>query len=194
MKGQDINQVFQNMPRDIVYGLNPDLNKDLLERPKDTTVFVGTMIYEKVKRLNLNSEYISLKTSDVGTTEIKLLPLINNSKIICVVQTVNSTVSDSKISFYTDKWKPIVNDELFPERNIEWFIKPDVDKTSEKYRHAMTALQMMTPMKISLSPDEATAIVDFDPESFLSTEDYKIVEPFLTKVPKILEWDKVRFK
>lgn len=190
---QDINKVFKDMPRDIIYGLSPELNEMLLDSPKDTSKFVATAVYENIKRKALNSEFIALQTSKAGMTEIKLLPLINESKIICVVQTVSGVITDSRISFYTDKWEPVDGSDLLPKRDVNWFLKEDVDKSSEKYAHAISSL-IMSPMKYTLSPDEAILTVEFDPKGFLSKEDYKNLEPFLKQEPKVLKWDKVRFK
>lgn len=197
--GQDINKVFKDMPRDIIYGLSPELNAMLLDDPADTTKFVATAVYEKVKRNVINSEYIALQTSKAGLTEIRLLPLINGSKIVCVVQTVSGVITDSRITFYTDKWEPLdgaelLRSDLLPhERSVDWFIKSDADKSGEQYEHAIATL-IMTPMKYSLSAEDNTLTIEFNPKSFLSNEDYKIVEPYLTKEPRVLKWDKVRFK
>lgn len=192
---QDINKVFLKMPRDIIYGLSPELNEMLLDNPSDTSKFVATAIYDNIKRKALNADFISLGTSKIGTTSIRLLPLINESKIICVVQTVDgSTVADSKILFYTDKWEPVDGSDLLPQqRDINWFIKPDVDQSSEKFKHAIAAITML-PMKYTLSDTELTLSVEFYPNKFLSMDDYKALEPFLTNEPKVLKWDKVRFK
>ena len=192
-KGQTINSVFVDMPSNIIYGLTVDMKESLLETPNDTTKFVSTAIYQKISRKTLNDNFISLQTSGTGTTQIKLLPLINGSKIVCLVQSVCGTICDSRISFYTEKWEAIDRAELFPERQIEWFVKEDADKESEKYGHAISSLTML-PMKYTLSPDENTISVEFDPKGFLPTELYKAIEPFLTQSPKVLEWDKVRFK
>lgn len=191
--GQDMQSVFQKMPRGIIYGLTSEMKEELLENPRDTSRFVGTYIYEKIRRKEVNTEFISLKTSEVGKTEIRLLPLINASKIVCVVQTVESGIADSKIYFYTDKWEPIDAKGLFPEVDVNWFIKEGVDRSSEKFQRAMIALSLMKPVKLTLSPNEAAIEVEYDPKSFLSIDDYKLVEPFLTKKPKMLYWDKTKF-
>lgn len=192
--GQDLATVLEKMPRDIIYGLTPEMKEELSENPADTTFHVSTLIYEKIKREAINADFIALKTSDVGRIEIRLLPLINGSKIVCVVRTVESIIADSKIYFYTDKWEPIESEGLFPQTEVDWFIKEDVDKTSESFHHAMIALSLMKPMKLALSPNEAMIEVTYDPKSFLSADDYKLVEPFLTHKAKILYWDKTRFK
>lgn len=192
-KAQEIKDVFLNMPSSIVYGLNSELNQILLDSPTDSVKSVASPIYKKVERQILTSSLISLKTSPVGTTDIKLLPLVNNSKIVCVVKSVCKDFCDSKISFYTDKWEPIDGTELFPKVEIDWFIKEDVDKSSEEYMTAIGGLDMIS-VKYVLSPDENLVSLQFDPKGFMTKEDYKKIEPLLTKEPKVLKWDKVRFK
>lgn len=193
LKGQDINTVFADMPSNIIYGLTADMKESLLENPKDTSKFVSTAIYKEIKRKALNPNYIALQTSEEGMTEIKLLPLINGSKIVCLIQSVCGTICDSKISFYTEKWESIERAELFPNRTAEWFVKEEVDKTSEEYINAIASLTML-PMKFSFSANEDIIKVEFNPESFLPKELYSAIEPFLNKNPKILTWDKAKFQ
>lgn len=192
-KGQDLRSVLLEMPRNIIYGLTVDMKESLLNDPTDTTKFVSTAIYEKIERKAIGTDYILLKTSEVGTTEIKLLPLVNGSKIVCLIQSVCDNICDSKISFYTDKWVAIDGTELIPEKEVNWFIKEDADKSSEKYTQAINSLNM-TPMKATFSADENAISITFDPKGFMSREDYQLLEPFLTKAPKVLKWDKSKFK
>ena len=194
VNGQSLKSVFEKMPREMIYGLTKEMKEELFENTQDTSTFVSTLIYERIKRQEINTEYISLKTSDAGTTTLRLLPLINNSKIVCVVKTIDSGISDSEISFFTENWELIDDNDLFPPKNIDWFIKEDIDRTSEKFQHAMLALSIMKPMMLTLSPNEDVIKVEYDPKSFLSIDDYKLVEPFLTKKAKMLYWDKTRFK
>lgn len=192
-KGQDIKTVFTAMPSKIVYGITPKMKEFLLDEPSDTTRFVSTAIHPNIKRIAIDSDYIALQTSEAGSTQIKLLPLINGSKIVCLVQSVSGTISDSRISFYTETWEAIPRANLFPEKNIEWFIKEDADKTSEEYTQAINSLTML-PMQFILSADENKVDIKFDAKSFLPKEFYKILEPYLTQEAKTLIWDKTRFK
>lgn len=192
-RGQDINKVVIDMPEDIIYGLTPDLKESLLADTNDTTKFVSTAIYPEIKRIAITDNYIALQTSEVGSTQIKLLPLINGSKIICLVQSITGTIADSKISFYTQEWIPIDQEDLFPAKNIEWFIKPEVNKTSEEYTETLEAVTMY-PMKLTLASEEDAILVEFNPKSFLPREFESPLKPFFNDEPKVLKWDKTKFK
>ena len=50
---------------------------------------------------NLTSDYLLLQVTDRSTIEMKLLPLVNNTNVICMVKTVNGPVPDSRIEFFT---------------------------------------------------------------------------------------------
>lgn len=192
---EEINQVILSLPNKIIQGLEQS-QKDLLisTGAADTAaVTISTDLFPNMRRIAITDNYVSLQTSDAGNTQIKLLPLVNNSKIICVVKTVCGGICDSNIHFYTTDWKQIEGSDLFPEVNIDWFIKEDADRNSDSFKNAIAALDL-TPVKISLSGTDDTATLEYDIKRYLSTDDYKMLEPFLKTEPKVLNWDKVSFK
>ncbi|MEG1545579.1 MAG: DUF3256 family protein, partial [Tannerellaceae bacterium] len=60
----------------------------------------------------LTSNYLLLQSTERSTIELKLLPLVNNTFIICMVSTVDGPVSDSRVLFYTTDWKPLPSEEM----------------------------------------------------------------------------------
>lgn len=195
VKAQDnLISVFYNLPDAVVSGLNAEMKDLLLANPTDTAeVTVETGVYDSIKRLAIADDYIMLQTSPAGTVQIKLLPLINESKIICVIHTVCAKACDSHISFYTTKWTPIAQSDLFPAKRTDWFIKSDVDRGSQEFRNALSALDM-NPMKLTISNKDNSISVEYDIKGYLSEDDYKIVQPFLTEQPKVFTWDKISYK
>lgn len=195
VKAQDnLTSVFYALPDAVISGLSVEMKDKLIANPTDTAeVAVMTDIYDSIKRLAITDDYIMLQTSPVGTIQIKLLPLINESKIICVIHTVCAGVCDSHISFYTTKWTPIAQTDLFPAKNIGWFIKSDADKDSQEYKNALSALDM-NPMKYTMSAKDSSISVEYDIKGYLSEDDYKKLAPFLTGEPKVFAWDKISYK
>ncbi len=189
----NIASIFLNLPDAVISGLDSEAKDKLLSNPTDTAqIAVSAPLYDDIERLAIADDYIYLQTSPVGTVQIKLLSLINESKIVCVIHTVGSKISDSRISFYTPKWVPI-QQGLFPKDTYEWFIKEGVDKESQEYKNAIAALDM-NPMKYVISPKDDSISVYYDIKGYLSEDDYKKLEPFLLKQPKILDWDKISYK
>lgn len=194
LTAQEIGSIVLTMPENIILGLEATQKDQLIANPEDTAkVVVDKGTYSKVTRLAISSDFISLKTSEAGTTQIKLLPLINDSKIICVVKTVCGRICDSRIEFYTTKWVPISQTELFPQKNKDWFIKTDIDKNSQDFKNAYSALDM-NPMKYILSPENTSLTVEYDIKNYLSEDDYKKIQPFLIEEPRVFNWDKISYK
>src|SRR5690554_5475125 len=109
--GQTIDTVFKTMPIEFLPAFS-DANKTMLLM--DTSLSVIPYPLGKIERLEYTDTFLSLKTSDVGTLQLKLLPLVNNTLIISVVKTVCSNVCDSEIRFFTDKWEEIDKNNLLP--------------------------------------------------------------------------------
>lgn len=196
LPAQEIGSIFLTMPENIIFGLEAAQKDLLVSNPGDTTeIKVDRGTYGEVKRLAMSSDFISLQTSEVGTTQIKLLPLINDSKIVCVVKTVcgKDSLCDSQIQFYTTKWLPINQGDLFPKRDKDWFIKADADRDTQAFKNAYAALDM-NPMKITLSPSDNSLTLVYEIEKYLSEADYKKIQPYLTEEPKIFNWDKSSYK
>lgn len=194
ISSQEISSVFLSMPDNIIFGLEAAQKDLLISNPDDTTdLKIDRGTFSELKRLAISADYISLQTSDAGTTQIKLLPLINDSKIICVVKTVCGKICDSQVQFYTTKWLPIVQGELLPKINKDLFIKADSDRNSQDFENAYKYLDM-NPFKIELSPTDTSMKITYDIKDYLSEEDYKKIQPFLIEEPITLAWDKTSYK
>lgn len=191
--GQDITTVFSAIPNSVIFGLDADEKDKLLDKTDTSKLVVESSVYSGIERKAMTDDYISLQTSSSSNIQIKLLPLINDSKIVCVVRTVCGKACDSQVKFYTTSWAGIDNMGLMPLVSINDFISSNADKDSEAFKNAYAALDM-NPVKIILSETENTATIESDIKSYLSKDDYEKIEPFLTKEPKILTWNKNEFK
>jgi len=197
VSAQNINEVLLSMPENLIFGLDAAAKDKLLANPDDTTAVIveraGFGTFGDVERLGISTDYIELQTSESGTTQIKLLPLINDSKIICVVKTVCGKACDSQIQFYTTKWVPIPQGDLFPKVGKDTFIIANTDRNSQDFQNAYAALDM-NPISIALSASDTSLDISYDIENYLTTEDYKKIEPYLIENPKRYIWDKLSFK
>jgi len=193
--GQTISDVFMSVPENIFYGLDVAQKELLLSESKDTSAIVvrDNNLYEEIRRLDFSENFISLKTSKVGTTQIKLLPLINDSKVICVVRTVCQNICDSEIRFYTTKWALIDNAQLFSKPTLNSFLKEGVDRNSEDFKNLSTVLDIF-PLKYTLIPNEDALIVEYDIKEYLAKKDNEQLLQYLDDTPKKMLWNKTSFK
>ena len=129
VKAQEIDALFVSMPDKNIPQLEDAWRKDLVDlyksgkeaRLKNTMNGFSTL-------KNLTSDYLLLQVTDRSTIEMKLLPLVNNTNVICLVKTVNGPVPDSRIEFFTTEWEPLAASDLFTPVEANWFIKEDADK------------------------------------------------------------------
>lgn len=194
IKAQDITPVFVAMPDQYVPQLENAWRKDLIDlynagkeaRLKNT--MNGTSVLKK-----LTADYLHLQVTEQSEVELKLLPLVNNTQIICMINTVKGPVPDSRLSFYTTDWQPLATSDLFSPAASGWFFKEDADKNSDAFKQAVSMLDMEL-IKYNLSPDSLTLTATYTTPLYLSEEDREKVNPFLSEKPKVYEWAKFHFK
>ena len=194
MNAQDMTSVFTAMPDQYIPQLEHAWRKDLVDlytsgkesRLKNTMNGFSTL-------KNLTSDYLLLQVTDRSTIEMKLLPLVNNTNVICLVKTVNGPVPDSRIEFFTTEWEPLAASDLFTPVEADWFIKEDADKNSTAFLDAASRLDMDL-IQYSLSPENLTLTATYTTPQYLSQEDRKIVTPFIKEAPKVYTWEKYHFK
>jgi len=135
MNAQDMTSVFTAMPDQYIPQLEHAWRKDLVDlytsgkesRLKNTMNGFSTL-------QKLTNDYLLLQTTERSTVEMKLLPLVNNTYVVCMISTVNGPVPDSRIEFFTTNWEPLATSDLFTQPTSDWYIKQGMDKKDEAYQ------------------------------------------------------------
>lgn len=195
-KAQDIAALVVTMPDNMTIGVTVDQKKELAVAETDSIekkVFVINAVGDSIERLAYSDDYISLKTSDAGTLQIKLLPLVNNTNIVGVITTVCGDLCDSRIDFYTTSWQPLDKSTLFPTINKDSFLKKDIDRNSVDYVNASAPVDL-TPVTYNFSEKDKNITVEYQLENYLAADDYKAIQPYLNTEHKIFEWNKFAYK
>lgn len=194
VKAQDMAALFVAMPDQNIPQLENAWRKDIIDlynsgkEAKLKNTMNGFSVLQK-----LTSDYLSLQSTERTTIDMKLLPLVNNTYVICVVTTVNGPVPDSQIEFYTTEWTPLDASDLFSPVSADWFIKEDADRNSNAFIDATSRLDMDL-ITYSLSPDDLTLTETFTTPLYLSKADREKVQPFLKDSPRVFTWEKFHFK
>jgi hypothetical protein len=137
----------------------------------------------------LTDSYILLQTTARTTIEMKRLPLVNDTYIICMVTTLDGPAPDSRVQFYTTDWKPLPNDGIFAPVDVEWFVRADADRNSDAFKDAMARLDMDL-ISYSLSPDDDNLKAVYTTPLYLSPTERAKVMPFLKEELKVYVWKK----
>ena len=114
MAAQDMKSVFISMP-DSITPLLTKVNKedcvDFLDsnmQAEVSTRFGGT-----AEMKVLTDDYVLMQTTPTSSLEMKLFPVNDSVKVVCMVKTVCASVCDSHIRFYASDWSKQLRTEDF---------------------------------------------------------------------------------
>ena len=193
-KAQKIEDVFVKMPENIIVQLEEAWRKDLVDLYKSgkTATLENTMQGRSTLQ-KLTDDYLLLQSTEHSTVEMKLLPLVNNTYVICLVETVFGPVADSRISFFSTEWVEISTNELFAPVAKDWFLKDDADRSSPKFEDAMAELNMCL-VQYSLCAENTDLTAKFTTPQYIDDKARENALPFLKPGVKTYEWKSGRFK
>ena len=191
---QDMKSVFIAMP-DSITPLLTKVNKE------DFVDFLDSNMKAEVKnRFDgtaemkvLTEDYTLVQTSEIGTLEMKLLPVNDSTKVICMVKTVCASACDSDVRFYTSDWsKELDAASLLQRPSADVFFLPNDTFLEEGVLIRKKA--DMHLMKVSLSKDVPTLTFIYTTPDYLNQEDKEKLLPHLRKEPVVLEWKDGQFR
>ena len=194
MVAQDMKSVFIAMP-DSITPLLTQVNKedcvDFLDsnmKAEVTTRFGGT-----AEMKVLTEDYVFLQTTPSSTLEMKLLPVNDSTKVVCMVKTVCASACDSEIHFYTSDWKgKMAVGDFLQKPEQEAFYLPNDSVTEESVLIRKKA--DMHLMKASLSEEDASLTFIYTTPDYLNKEDKKQMLRYLNPNPVVFQWKDGKFR
>ena len=194
MVAQDMKSVFIAMP-DSIAPLLTQVNKedcvDFLDsnmKAEVTTRFGGT-----AEMKVLTEDYVFLQTTPSSTLEMKLLPVNDSTKVVCMVKTVCASACDSEIHFYTSDWKgKMAVGDFLQNPEQEAFYLPNDSVTEESVLIRKKA--DMHLMKASLSKEDASLTIIYTTSDYLNKEDKKQMLRYLNPNPVVFQWKDGKFR
>ncbi|OPZ28686.1 MAG: hypothetical protein BWZ00_01245 [Bacteroidetes bacterium ADurb.BinA174] len=186
---QKIDDVFKTMPNNIVPGLS-DGNRTMLLVDTGKTIIPYPL--GEIEKLAYSPDFLKIKTSEIGTTQIKLLPLINDTQIICVVKTVCGNACDSHIKFYSTDWKELDANLLLPDISAESFLDSS-KKDTDNYKFAVS-LPDIYPISAEFENGSNTLKLKLDLTKYLSNEQLAEIKPFIKSETITLTWNNTSFR
>ena len=191
---QNMNSVFIAMP-DSITPLLSQVNKedcvDFLDsnmKAEVTNRFGG-----KTEMKVLTDDYVLMQTTPGSTLEMKLLPVNDSTKVVCMAKTVCASACDSEIRFYASDWsKELSKDDFLQQPDVEAFYFPQ-DSVTEEYALIRKKADMDL-MKASLSKDDASLTFIYTTPEYMNKEDKEKLLPSLRKEPIVLQWQDGKFR
>ncbi len=190
---QTINDMFKSMPAELLPGVSEG-NKTMLI--VDTAQATVPYIFGEIQKVKHSSSYLKIKTSEVGNTQIKLLPVTEDSLIIAVIKTVcgnsGEGVCNSHISFYSTDWAELDNELFIPTISPEMFMDSS-KKEFENYKYALS-LPDIYPISATFDETNADLTLQLHYKDRLTELHVKEFETYLETERVVLKWNGSTFK
>ena len=191
---QDMKTVFVAMPDSVTPLLTKVNREDCIDFLDSNMKAVVKNRFGNVAEMKvLTDDYVLMQTSEVGTLEMKLLPLADSTKVICMVKTVNVPVADSSVRFYTSDWSPQLDVKEFLQLpSMDAFFLPNDSLKDEAILTRKKA--DMHLMKAQLSKEDTSLTFTYTTPDYLNEEDREKLLPHLRKEPIVLRWSEGKFR
>jgi len=191
--GQTVAELFVKLPETAFLPLTASDRMDLIDLFKaGEKASVKNSMDDSCSLLRLTADYLQIRTGG-NTMELFLLPLINDSKIVGMIQTVCAPVCDSYLEFYTTAWKKLSTAVFITFANPSDFLNEGVQPEDEKVKNAMIPLDISL-MRLHYDPDNRELQQFYTTPDYLSKTDRARVKPYLKEMPKRFKWNLVRFE
>ena len=191
---QDMKSVFVAMPDSVTPLLTKVNREDCIDFLDSNMKAVVKNRFGNVAEMKvLTDDYVLMQTSEVGTLEMKLLPLADSTKVICMVKTVNVPVADSSVRFYTSDWSQQLDVKEFLQLpSMDAFFLPNDSLKDEAILTRKKA--DMHLMKAQLSKEDTSLTFTYTTPDYLNEEDREKLLPHLRKEPIVLRWSEGKFR
>jgi len=192
MQAQDMKSLFVALP-DSLSPLLTEVNR------ADFGDFLASNMKAQVKNrfgntsemLKLTDDYLYLQTTSKSSMEMKLLPLNDSVKIVCMVNTVCASACDSEIRFFSAQWQELPKQDYMKLPSVEAFYLP-VDSLKEDFLLLREKADMEL-LKATLSPDSAVLSIAYTTPDYLAKSEREKLAVYIKKEPIVYEWVGGRF-
>lgn len=186
---QQVGDLFKRMPPSLLPGLSEGNKTMLLVDSGKTTV---PYPLGEITKEAYSNDYLKLKTSDSGTLQLKLLPVSEDSLVICLVQTVCADICDSRISFYSLGWEKLNKDAFLPTFSEKIFLNSS-ENDSENDKYAVS-LPDINPISASFEKTGTDLTLTFHYKERLTKKQIEQLRPMLKSDSVVLTWNNGSFK
>ncbi len=189
VEAQQVGDLFKAMPPELLPGVSEGNKTMLLVDSGKTTVPypLGEIVKEAY-----GNDYLRLQTSKIGTLQLKLLPVSEDSVVVCLIKTVCGNVCDSHISFYTSEWKKLDKEAFLPTISAEIFLNSS-QKKSKNDKYAVS-LPDIYPISATFNETGTDLTLTFHYKERLAEEQIQQLEPLLKGDSLVLTWKNGSFR
>ena len=194
-QAQKMEDAFVKMPDDIIIQLEEAWRKDLVDLYKSgKPATLENTMQGKSTLLNLTVDYLLLQSTEHSSVELKLLPLVNNTFIICMVETVYAPVADSRVSFYTTEWQSLAADGLYTPVTEDLFLKEKAELSQSELDIVYAPGSDIFLVKYLLGVEDATLTAEYTTPQCIDEESRSKITSLLKTHSIMYRWNSGRFE
>lgn len=193
---KNITNVLDNMPTELLPYISESQKHELGKFTIDNdTVKIKNQLNGSSTVTIINDDFAKVDLSEAVHMQIKLLPVNDTTKIICLVRTIKIPLPESDVSFYTTEWKRINSQFGLPDINDE-----DAMLDAMTQRPDSMSLEQFNKLRNIIEPITISADIPAGNDMII----FNINVPFTTKEEKndveaiirqkCFKWDGKSFK
>lgn len=131
-EARTVRDFFASEPGDVFTLLTKTTRLDMIDYYDNGTVVAASNNMAGTSQIDtITNEYLRLQVSDAKTVEMRLMRWKSDT-IIAVVETVETPVKDSRITFYNKHWYQLKEIKPFKMPTMQDFMLPIVKKDKRK--------------------------------------------------------------
>jgi len=193
VQSQTASELFVKLPQSAFLPLTVSDRLDLIDLYKSgEKAIVKNGFEDSCSMIRMTDDYLQIQTGK-NTTELFLLPMINDSKIVGLIQTVCAPVCDSRLEFYTTAWKKLTTSVFITLAGKYDFLKDSVNIDNEEVKNALILLDISL-MQLHFDSEKQELQQSYTTPEYLSEPDRIKAMPYLKETSKRFKWNLTRFE
>lgn len=147
--------------------LDADRRDQLASLLADSTLVLPIDLGQSAQLTEVQSQSISLTTSEVGSAQLFLLPLVNGTSLVALIQTVTEPQDDSRLTFLDAQGRPLRTQLITMPRADQFLPALPSEPTPQEQR----LRELLSPLHMTLQWDPRRQQLLARPSLDLSVED-----------------------
>lgn len=137
----DMRSVFLESPDYVIPALGQTQKQELVrafDEHKAATTSIKNVYGGECRVLDMTKSYIHIVLDQSTDLQIKLLPLVNNTSVICMVATSTIVPQQSVVLFYDTNWLQISSEDLLQYPELDYFLINRSGATNAQMKSALS--------------------------------------------------------
>lgn len=192
LQAQDAKTLFTDIPDSIVPLLTKVNREDCIDfLESKMKAVVENRFDQKSEMTDLSKDYVRMQMSPQSTWQMKVLPLSDTTRVVCIVETACGPACDSRLHFYTTDWKLLATENFITLPTMDDFLKSPDSEDIYTYNEALRAADMLL-MKADFEKESTRLTVTLTTPDYMSSDIAEKLKKYL-RGPVTYQWKNGKF-